>query len=199
MAISAGKDRVIANGVVYVFRPSTLRWAVMCRFQANRTLVHSEGNALELLAIGRKVVECEHDLLVMLGLGDDTAAANATPVGQPDPDDLFGRPSAGELLAVVQKFVRERCSDGDPQSKYLGRVGCSVLDVATREINLGDQRRAAHRDALAAIGFATETELALALRTGKCSVSDPAVAQSVRQAVAARLAVAHPGYVKALA
>jgi aminoglycoside phosphotransferase (APT) family kinase protein len=177
---------------------STLRWAVMCRFQANRALVHGEGNALELLAIGRKVAECEHDLLVMLGLGDDTAAANPAHVGQTDPDDLFGRPSAGELLAAVQTFVRERCSDGDPQSKYLGRVACSALDVAAREINLGDQRRAAHRDALAAIGFATEAELALALRTGKCSVSDPAVAQSVRQAVAARLSVAHPGYVNRL-
>jgi hypothetical protein len=171
-----------------------LRWAVMCRFQANRALVHGEGNALELLAIGHKVAECEHDLLVMIGLGRDTAAANPTLVGQADPDDLFGRPSAAELLAAVQTFVRERCSDDDPQSKYLGRVACSVLDVAAREINLGGQRRAAHRDALAAIGFATEAELALALRTGKCSVSDPAVAQSVRQAVAARLAVANPGY-----
>lgn len=172
----------------------TLRWAVMCRHQANRALVHDEGNALELLAIGRRVAECEKDLLVLLGLEDDTAPVPAPATELAAPDDLFGRPSAAELLGSVKEFVREQNSTADAQSQYLSRVAANVLGVAAREAVHGARLRALHQDALTAIGFDTETALAAALREGSRSETDPAVAHAVRQAAAARLTVANPRY-----
>ncbi|MGW4479349.1 phosphotransferase family protein [Rhodococcus triatomae] len=170
----------------------TLRWAVMCGHQANRGLVDGEDNALELLAIGRRVAECEKDLLDLLGLGHDDA-----PVPGPEPstaDDLFGRPSATELLGVVREFVRRNAAGGDPQAAYLSRVAANVLGVAAREAALGPELRTRHRKALEAAGFDSETTLAKALRAGTVSADDPAVAHAVRQAAAARLAVANPRY-----
>ncbi|MFD1811056.1 phosphotransferase family protein [Rhodococcus gannanensis] len=170
----------------------TLRWAVMCRHQANRGLVDGEDNTLELLAIGRRVAECEKDLLDLLGLGHDDA-----PVPVPDTaatDDLFGRPSATELLDVVREFVRHGSAGADPQSVYLARVAANVLGVAGREAALGAELRTRHREALRGAGFESESALADALRAGTASADDPAVAHAVRQAAAARLAVANPRY-----
>jgi hypothetical protein len=44
----------------------SLHWAIICRQQAGRA--GSGHDALELLAVGRRVAECEYDLLVELGL-----------------------------------------------------------------------------------------------------------------------------------
>jgi aminoglycoside phosphotransferase (APT) family kinase protein len=169
----------------------TLRWAVMCRTQANRVLVDGNSNALELLAVGRRSAECEQDLSVMLGLANPPAESVHWPA---QGDELFGRPTTAELLEAVKGFVRTQSSDADPRSRYLARVAGSVLDMAARESLLGEQLRREHRDAMAAVGVNSEAELAAALRAETRTPDDPAVVFAIRQAVAARLEVARPGY-----
>ncbi|MFW0786509.1 phosphotransferase family protein [Gordonia sp. CPCC 206044] len=170
---------------------ATVRWAVMCRIQANRVLDDHEGNAVELLAIGRRVAECEHDLLNQLGLGTVPAPDARTA----DSDaDLFGRPSSVELLGAVGDFVREQFSDADPELRYRGRVTANVLRIVGRELALGDDFRATHRQTLSEIGCADDHDLARGLRAGERSAADPAVAAAIREGVAMRLAVANPRY-----
>lgn len=108
---------------------STLRWAVICRIQANRGASPGESEPLELLAIGRRVAECEKDLLVALTRDGAQPPLEAGT----DADDPFGSPSVEDLLGAVREFVRSRSEDADPRSKYLGKVACNVLDIAARE------------------------------------------------------------------
>jgi aminoglycoside phosphotransferase (APT) family kinase protein len=169
----------------------TLRWAVMCRTQANRALVDGNSNALELMAVGRRSAECEQDLSVMLGLASPSAESVHRPL---QGDELFGRPTTAELLEAVKDFVRTQSSDADPRSRYLARVASGVLDIAAREFMLGEQLRREHRDAMAAVGVNSEAELAAALRAETRTLDDPAVVLAIRQAVTARLEVARPGY-----
>ncbi|WP_016690766.1 phosphotransferase family protein [Rhodococcus rhodochrous] len=170
----------------------TLRWAVMCRIQANRALVHGEGNALELLAIGRRISECEHDLLQLLEPDEDIDPATITFVDEPR-QDLFGMPSVAELSRAVKAFVVEHPATDAP-TRYQARVASKVLDIVAREAEHGARLRAQHRAALDAVGVVDETELALALREGKRTMSEPSVEEAVRQAVAARLVIANPEY-----
>jgi hypothetical protein len=73
-------------------------------------------------------------------------------------------------------------------------VASKDLDIVAREAAYGGHLRLLHRAALDVVGVADEAELALALRVGSRVVTEPAVAHAVRQAVAARLAVANPDY-----
>lgn len=167
----------------------TLRWAYMCRLQASRGL-ESGSNPLELLAIGRRIAECEHDLLNLLGIG----TAEPAPSTAAAEDDLFGTPDAATLLGAVRQFVRAQSDESSGRARYLGRVAENVLGVVERELATGDAARSAHRERLAALGLGSEAELAVALADGALSVETPAVADAVRGAVAARLAVAAPKY-----
>ncbi|MFF0814784.1 phosphotransferase family protein [Rhodococcus sp. NPDC003318] len=170
----------------------TLRWAYMCRLQASRGS-DSGSNPLELLAIGRRITECEHDLLNLLGVG--TAERPSTPPEGPADDDLFGTPSAAALLGAVRGFVRSQSDDATGRSRYLGRVAGNVLGVVERELTTGDAARRDHRARLAALNLRSEAELAVALAEGALSIETAEVADAVRGAVAARLAVAAPNYV----
>jgi aminoglycoside phosphotransferase (APT) family kinase protein len=172
----------------------TLRWAVMCRIQANRALVQREGNTLELLAIGRRIAECEKDLLGMIGADAADSTTDALlPIDAADVEDLFGRPTIDRLLFAVKSFVRDEPSNTD-QSRYLARVASNVLDMAIREAKHGNQLRSRHQQLLAECGMNNEAELALALRNGSREISDPASLKCIRQAVSARLAIANPRY-----
>ena len=170
----------------------TLRWAVMCRVQANRALVDNEDNALELLAIGRRIAECEKDLLSLLGM-DDTIGTSEDVDDTPDRNTMFGSPPIETLLYAVKDFVQEQHSTSS-HSRYLARVAINVLDIAAREAIHGAHLRHRHQQLLGNIGMRDEAELALALRNGRRDVSDPAIEQCVRQAVSARVMVANPRY-----
>jgi aminoglycoside phosphotransferase (APT) family kinase protein len=73
---------------------ATLRWGVICRFQAERHL-SGQTPSVELAAIGRRVSETEWDVLDLLR---EAAEVNW----------LYGRPTAAELVAAVADFSRQR-------------------------------------------------------------------------------------------
>ena len=160
----------------------SLRWAVMCRRQANRHLRGTE-QSLELAMIGRRFAENEYDLLLALGLTE--------PREMPDPlaevatvdDPVFGQPTASQLIAAVSDEL-------NASRAYSDRLRRNAVDVVHREMLLGDELRSAYAEALAVAGAATERELAEAIRDGHVELSD--VLAAVRLGVDARLTVWNP-------
>ncbi|MGY0488896.1 phosphotransferase family protein [Streptomyces sp. WG-D5] len=171
----------------------TLRWAVLCRMQAERFLSGAEPS-VEYAVLGRKVCEQEHDVLLVLGV--------TTPYTVPDvlsgrtdttataPHD---RPGADALLRSVQSFLTEEAA-GDPRLRFLSKVAANAVAVARREALLGPAHAEAHAGRLAALGRTDDRDLAEAIRDGAVDPADPAVLDAVRGAVADKLAVANPAY-----
>jgi hypothetical protein len=174
---------------------ATLRWGVICRYQAER---HLSGGvrSVELAAIGRRVCETEWDLLGLLdqGSGDTGPVAHVTPMPKASGDLLHGRPTAAELVAAVAEFlegdVRQATSG---QVNFHARVAANALRTVERELlDAGDSDV---RAALAGLGFADEAGLAAAIRAGELPARPgPDVTACLRTLVRHRLAVAHPGY-----
>lgn len=163
---------------------ATLRWGAMCLVQA-RTHLSGESRSAELAVLGRRSAECEYELCVELfgpaDVVDVTAAAAA---------DLYGRPTAAELVESVRELLESRAVAGD----FALRVAAGSLRVVERELAAGAPAEAAHQQRLATLGFASDAELARALRSGARDL-DPDITAAIRADVAARIAVYHPGYV----
>ena len=169
----------------------TLRWAVLCRHQAERYLSGADPS-IEYAVLGRKVCEQEHDLLLALGLTE--------PVTVPDPLDGAGggagapphdRPSAPALLEAVERFVLE-AEHADDRLRFHSRVAASALRIARRELLLGDAHRSAHAARLASLGCADDAELALGIRGGRFDDRTDGVVAAVRASIVDKLTVANP-------
>jgi aminoglycoside phosphotransferase (APT) family kinase protein len=168
----------------------TAQWAVGCRGMAERHL-SGETPSAELAAIGRRVCEQEHDLLLALGL----PAEPADP-GPPAPgSDLHGHPTTAELVAAVSMFLREDVMAAtEGRLTFLARVAANVLDGVERELLFGPEQERRHRERLAAFAQADQAGLAAAIRAGVLDAEDPALLAAVRAAVTDRLTVANPRY-----
>ena len=107
--------------------------------------------------------------------------------------ELFGRPTAAELVAAVAEFL-----DGEVRSTTTGavnfhaRVAANALRIVERE--LLDSQADAPQAALTALGYADEDVLAAAIRAGDLDGREAEVMSCLRELVRHRLAVAHPGY-----
>ncbi|NDK88296.1 phosphotransferase family protein [Gordonia desulfuricans] len=168
---------------------ATVRWAVICQMQADRGDGPGTDNSMELLAIGRRIAECEHDLLELLGwqpyvlhLDDPTGSF----------PDLFDVPTSADLISAVRDFLRTTASDADPTVAYRTKVAGHILGICAREAELGDTLRAQHRELLHRHGYRDDAELALQIRADAADAADPAIREVITHAIAARLAVANP-------
>jgi aminoglycoside phosphotransferase (APT) family kinase protein len=189
----------------------TLRWGVICIVQ---TVTHLSGvvRSVELAAIGRRVCEVEWDLLELLGGDDpDTRAAgpgsaasaaspasavpaSAAPAASAVPV-VHDAPSAVELLDAVEEFlVSDVMAGTEGRLRFHARVAANVVAMVGRELELGAQQRSDHGAALHGLGVRSDRELADAIRAGALDHRAEEVASAVRASVAAKLAVAHPGY-----
>ncbi|QOV98623.1 phosphotransferase family protein [Rhodococcus pyridinivorans] len=166
----------------------SLRWAVICRMQAAAAATGGD-NTLELLAIGRRVAECEHDLLDLLDVPphDETETPPATP-------QFLGAPPVEELLGAVREFVLEVGAGADAKTRYRSRVAAHVLGIAAREALFAPAVRETYRVRLAGLGYRSEAELALGVRAGRDHLDDLQVAEVIRGLAANRLKVANPKY-----
>jgi hypothetical protein len=170
------------------------RWAVGCRTMAERHL-SGETRSVELAAIGRRVCEQEHDVLLALGLpADDVPEPSGTPLPW---SDLHGRPTSAELVVAVAEFLREEVMAAtDGRLNFLSLVAANVLDGVERELHLGPDQAGRQRRRLAAHDTSDQAGLAAAIRSGELAADDPAVLAAVRAAVTDRLAVANPRYLR---
>ena len=114
---------------------------------------------------------------------------------------LYGRPTAAELVAAVADFLdndvrsatRPDAGLADAgQINFHARVAANVLRIVERELLAGQP--ADVTEALAALGFADEPQLARAIRAGTMDDRAGDVLPTLRTLVGHRLAIAHPGY-----
>jgi aminoglycoside phosphotransferase (APT) family kinase protein len=168
----------------------TLKWGIMCIMQAR---AHLEGlsRSMELAAIGRRVCENEHDLLLLL---EPEALAAATARPRPEGRDgagLHGRPTATELLEAVREWVA-----GDVRESASGRVAFhtrvaeNALAVLEREATMGPAMEAYHRERLASLGVPDDHAFAAGVRDG--SLASYEVVRAMAESVVDKLRVANP-------
>lgn len=178
----------------------TLKWGIMCIAQAE---VHRSGvvRSVELAAIGRRVCEVEHDVLLLLPPADDpwpgTApfpADDREASGRDDgPHDV---PTATELVAAVREFLTGDVMEAtEGRVLFHARVAANVLATVIRELELGAGQSAAHRARLASLGVSDDGELSERIRAGGLDHRRDEVVAAVRASVADKLAVANPAYV----
>lgn len=175
----------------------TVRWALLCRKQAERHLSGTEPS-VELAVLGRKVCESEHDILLTLGLAEPSTVADPLddePRTTPEPHDL---PGAAGLLHAVGDFLGEittkQTGEPDPRRSFHARVAANALRIARRELLLGTEHAKAHRTRLAALGCANDLELCRAVRTAALDDYHDEVVATIRNAVRDKLVVANPGH-----
>ncbi|MFE0752213.1 phosphotransferase family protein [Gordonia sp. NPDC058843] len=176
---------------------ATVKWGLICAVQAARHLDGVE-RSVELAAIGRRSAEQEFDALLDLGL--------VTPEAVPDPltespgvdpnDDLYGSPSAVELLEALAEFLRSDAMQAElsPQVRFHTRVAGNVVDVVRRQALLGARDAVASAQRLDALGVADQAALCDGLRSGELDGADPKVRDAIVADVRARLLVANPKY-----
>jgi len=174
---------------------ATLKWAVICALQAS---VHLSGavRSVELAAIGRRVCESEWDLLGLMGvrLPDMTGAAPSREVPAP-PCPPFGRPSAGDLVAAVEGYLRDAVVPAaDGAARFDARVAANVLAMVGRELAVGPDAAAAHRGRLAELGAEDDADLVAAIRSGGVDARIPEVGAVLAGSVADELRVANPDH-----
>ena len=111
---------------------------------------------------------------------------------------VYGRPTLGELVAAVREPL-EAAVSGPALSGFAARVAANVLAIVERELARGPADQGAYAAVLARLGAADEAALAAEIRSGRRDQQLEEIAGEFRGIVAARLAVAHPGYAAALA
>ncbi|GAB3440807.1 hypothetical protein GCM10027436_24640 [Actinophytocola sediminis] len=170
----------------------TAWWAVGCRELAERHLSGATPS-VELAAVGRRVCEQEHDLLLALGLPAEPAAEPGT--SSAPEAGLHGRPTAEDLVAAVAMFLREEVMAGtDGRLSFLARVAANAMDIVGRELVLGPEQRRRHHERLTAMAQTDQAGLAAAIRAGAVDAADPALLAAIRATVTDRLTVANPRY-----
>ncbi|MGA5536111.1 DUF6285 domain-containing protein [Mycolicibacterium nivoides] len=113
--------------------------------------------------------------------------------------NLYGRPTAAELVAAVAEFLDTEVRDSETVAapvKFQARVAANALRMVERELLATDTRGAATASftALADLGFTDEAGLAAAIRAGELDDRADDVTACLRTLVRQRLAAAHPGY-----
>uniref|UniRef100_UPI001BAE6FD3 phosphotransferase n=1 Tax=Nocardioides dongxiaopingii TaxID=2576036 RepID=UPI001BAE6FD3 len=143
----------------------TVRWGLMCGVMAERHLSGVE-RSVELVAIGRRACEQEHDVLLELGhvaVGDGVPAASAGPAGAAG--GVHGRPTALDLLGGVRDYLEAGPMRLPGAAGFEARVARGVLDTVVRELAATDDERA-HARLLAGLGCRDDAELARAVEHG---------------------------------
>ena len=108
---------------------------------------------------------------------------------------VYGRPTLSELLAAVRESLADAASGKGPvPSGYSARVAANALAIVQRELARGDADQASYAALLARLGAADEADHAAQVRAGRRDHELAEIAGQLRGIVAARLAVAHPGY-----
>ncbi len=174
----------------------TVRWALLCRRQAERYLAEDEPS-IELAVLGRRVCEQEYDILLALG--------HAAPLTVTDPlEGLEGhaatphdRASGPELLRAVREFLTTEAGLGagaDPRLRFQARVAANALRIAEREALLAAAHAQRHRARLDALGCEDDAGLCTAIRDGSLDHRFDEVIEAVRASAVDKLTVANPGH-----
>jgi len=174
----------------------TLRWGVICVMQAFSHLSGAR-RSVEHAVIGRRACEVEWDLLELLGVPLDDAAAGPPAADLRPVAALHDRPTAVELLHASREALGDDVLPHlEGRAAFQLRVVLRALGIVGRELEHAAGHTAMHAAALASVGCADEHELAREIRDGGLDAGDPRVLGAVRDTVRAKLAVANPAYLE---
>lgn len=176
---SAGVD-VTEDELRWWVIAGTLRWGMICAVQASQHL-NGHVKSVELVTIGRRITENEHDLLDLLGV------ARMDPE-RPLPIVDHGRSSAAELVAAVRDHLSDRVMP------KLAKGDAFKVRVATNALAMVERELAATAPSAFDID---EPGLASRIRSGE-DLNGSELAE-VRAAVTARIMVSNPSWVSAQA
>jgi hypothetical protein len=110
--------------------------------------------------------------------------------------ELFGRPTAAELIEAVREFLESLGADIPPDRAFHLRVAINALRVAERELAAGGEAEDSHRQRMAALGVSGDRDLARAIRAGQFPPDRrDEILASVLADVEARLAASSPHYI----
>ena len=171
----------------------TVRWALLCRRQAERYLSEAEPS-VELAVLGRRVCEQEWDILLALGHAAPLAVPDPLEAGERSPVRPHDRPDGPELLRAVREFLTAEVGLADPRLRFHARVAANALRIAEREALLGAVHEQNHEARLAALGCADDAGLCVAIRDGSLDHRFGEVVEAVRAATIDKLTVANPGH-----
>ena len=169
---------------------ATLKWAVICALQAASHLSGAV-RSVELAAVGRRVCESEWDLLVLLDV--PVPPGGGPPAGPVAAVPPFGRPTAVELVAAVEGYLREKVlPSSEGAAAFDARVAANVLAMVGRELALGPDAIEVHRRRVVGLGFPDDAGLAAAVRAGRCDDRLEELGAVLAGSVADALAVSNP-------
>jgi hypothetical protein len=83
------------------------------------------------------------------------------------PGELFGSPTAAQLIEAVREFLESLGDDIPPDRAFHLRVAINALRVAERELAMDGGAEAGHRQRMAALGASDDRDLARAIRAGQ--------------------------------
>ncbi|HET9771049.1 MAG TPA: DUF6285 domain-containing protein, partial [Acidimicrobiia bacterium] len=170
----------------------TLQWGVICMKQAAAHLTGASPS-IELAAIGRRVAEQEWDLLELLA----PAGKSGLPPQPFESTELYGRPTAEELLDATEDFLRGPVSDATGgQVRFHARVAANVLAIVARELRAGPGPAARAAAGLEKLGAHSLTELCARIRAGDFDGREDDLYPFLWETVGDRLAVANPRHAK---
>lgn len=104
-------------------------------------------------------------------------------------------PNPATLLEAVREFLTtevEPLMEG--RLRYHLKVAANVLAISERELRMGAEHAARHRERLDRLGFSSDAELAAAIRSGALDDRTEELERELRAMVADKLEVARPGY-----
>lgn len=108
---------------------------------------------------------------------------------------VYGRPTLGELVIAVRESLTDAVTgEGPALSGFRARVAANMLAIVERELVRGAADQQAYATLIDRLGAADEAALAAEIRAGRRDHQLAEIAGEFRHVVAARLAVAHPGY-----
>jgi aminoglycoside phosphotransferase (APT) family kinase protein len=174
----------------------TMRWALLCRRQAERYLADAEPS-IELAVLGRRVCEQEYDILLALGHAAPLTVADPLEGLEDHAATPHDRPSGPDLLRAVREFLTTEPgleAGPDPRLRFHARVAANALRIAEREAMLAAAHEQNHRTRLAALGCADDAGLCAAIRDGSLDHRFGEVVEAVRATTVDKLTVANPGH-----
>lgn len=179
----------------------SLRWGIMCIIQAR---AHLDGYArsVELAAIGRRVVENEYDLLLLIA-PDAVDAATAALDGAATPAETAAPalwPPADEMLLAAEEFAAGLRESVGGAVGFTGRVVENVMAMMRRELAHGpaaQARTTARRRDMnqrSTVDWTSDDALADALSQRHIEPIDPDVLSVLAEWSLDRLRIVNPRY-----
>jgi hypothetical protein len=122
--------------------------------------------------------------------------ADARRIMDTDPSGLHGRPTAAELIESVREWMeRDVMTQTSGRLQFHTRVAINVLAMVERELALGPDQLIGHATRLGALGVATDTELANAIRNGDFDQRDAELRSALSDMARDQLRVANPKHI----